>query len=328
MSQEHRDPDSRPQPNGAHGSHSDIVIRQTPGFFRVKFKQLTLTVLLATTLLAWSGQARASSPSKPVPSPSNSIKTTPIRQSACSVRLARRIDEVLNNPHVGRRRWGILVETLDSKRVLYSHNADQYFIPASNIKLLTTVAALHTWDSQYRVRNRPLHQWVEVVNLYSNNGYADALLRSLGGPSAAQQTLAQAGIDPLRYRLIDGSGLSHFNMAQPSTFIKTLRVMQQSPDWQTFYESLPVSGVKGTLRYRLADPAVKGKVHAKTGTLRGVRALSGYLNHKDYGPLVFSILANETHASGHKLVQAIDEIVVQLAQHRPCPGTTEGGTAG
>lgn len=252
----------------------------------------------------------------------------PIRQSACSVGLANRIDEVLNTPHVGRRRWGILVETLDSQRVLYSHNADQYFIPASNIKLLTTVAALHTWSSQHRVRNHPLHQWVEVINLYSNNGYADALLRSLGGPSATQQTLARAGIDPLRYRLVDGSGLSRFNMAQPTIFIKSLRVIQQSPEWQTFYKSLPVSGVKGTLRYRLVDPIVKGKVHAKTGTLRGVRALSGYMTHKDYGPLVFSILANEAHASGHTLVQTIDEIVVRLAQHRPCPETIESSATG
>ena len=321
-SQEHQDPDSRPQPNGSHGSHSETVARQIPDF-RLKFQHLTFTVLLVATQMVWSGQARASSPSRPVSPPSETIQTTPIRQNACSVSLAQSLDEVLNNRHVGRSRWGILVETLNGQKVLYSHNADQYFIPASNIKLLTTVAALRTWNSQQRVWNRPLHRWVEVVNLYSDNGYADALLRTLGGPSAAQQTLALAGIDPLSYRLIDGSGLSRFNMAQPSIFIKTLRVIHQSPDWQTFYQSLPVAGVKGTLRYRLADPLVKGKVHAKTGTLWGVRALSGYMNHMDYGPLVFSILANEAHASGHTLLQTIDEIVVRVAQHRPCSETIE-----
>lgn len=326
-SQEHHEPYSRAQPNYSQGNHRETVARQTPDF-RFKFKHLTLAVLLATTLLKWSGQARASSTSGPLLSPSDSIQAKPIRQSVCSVSLAQRIDEVLNNRHGSRSRWGILVETLNNHRVLYSHNADQYFIPASNIKLLTTVAALHTWNSQQQVRNHPLYRWVEVVNLYSNNGYADALLKSLGGPSAAQQILAQAGIDPLRYRLIDGSGLSRLNMAQPSIFIKTLRVIQQSPDWQTFYESLPVAGVKGTLRYRLANPVVKGKVHAKTGTLRGVRALSGYMNHTNYGPLVFSILANETHASGHTLLQTIDEIVVRLAQHHPCPETLESGITG
>ncbi len=59
-------------------------------------------------------------------------------------------------------------------------------------------------------------------------------------------------------------------------------------------------------------------VHAKTGTLRGVRALSGYMDHPEYGVLVFSILVNQPNQPGSSLVRAIDEIVLRLNMINSC----------
>ncbi|NJM56607.1 MAG: hypothetical protein HC857_03040 [Synechococcales cyanobacterium RU_4_20] len=63
---------------------------------------------------------------------------------------------------------------------------------------------------------------------------------------------------------------------------------------------------------------MQGLVHAKTGTLTGVRALSGYLEHPVYGSMVFSILVNQADR-GESLRQGIDEIVTTVGHLRSCP---------
>ena len=63
----------------------------------------------------------------------------------------------------------------------------------------------------------------------------------------------------------------------------------------------------------------KGTVRAKTGTLRGVKALSGYLDHPEYGTLVFSIINNQPiNQSSTEVVKGIDDIVLQLSQLSNC----------
>lgn len=237
---------------------------------------------------------------------------------ACVTSPASIIDAVLARPQVAASGWGIMVQPLRSETILYSHNPNRLLIPASNIKLLTTAAALQSLGSQHRIGSTSLGSWVTTVNRYSDNDYADSLLRRLGGPQSAQKTLTQLGINPKHYRQVDGSGLSRSNLATPATLVKVLQAMSQTSHWQTFYRSLPVSGVNGTLQYRLNSDIVKGQVRAKTGTLSGVRALSGYLQHPTYGPVVFSILANQSSQSGDVLVDTIDDIVWRLTRFRPC----------
>lgn len=73
----------------------------------------------------------------------------------CPAQLGTAIEGVINRPEFRRARWGILVEPLSPKtrnRPLYSHEAERYFIPASNTKLLTTAAALLALGSDYRIR--------------------------------------------------------------------------------------------------------------------------------------------------------------------------------
>jgi D-alanyl-D-alanine carboxypeptidase/D-alanyl-D-alanine-endopeptidase (penicillin-binding protein 4) len=144
------------------------------------------------------------------------------------------------------------------------------------------------------------------------------LLRHLGGSQSARQALTQLGVDPNGYRLADGSGLSRQNLATPRVLVDTLRAMYYAPAKDTFYASLPVAGVSGTLRNRMRQTPAQGLVLAKTGTLRGVRALSGYLNNPRYGTLVFSILANQPGYSGQALVRGIDDVVLQLTMLTDC----------
>jgi D-alanyl-D-alanine carboxypeptidase/D-alanyl-D-alanine-endopeptidase (penicillin-binding protein 4) len=125
------------------------------------------------------------------------------------------------------------------------------------------------------------------------------------------------GVDPNGYRLADGSGLSRNNVATPRALVTILKVMNDSPQRDIFYASLPVAGVSGTLQNRMRQTPAQGMVLAKTGTLSGVRALSGYMNHPDYGLLVFSIIANSP-GQGQSLVQTIDKIVLQVSMSSSC----------
>ncbi|WP_100227085.1 D-alanyl-D-alanine carboxypeptidase/D-alanyl-D-alanine-endopeptidase [Spirulina subsalsa] len=213
-------------------------------------------------------------------------------------------------------RWGVLVQTLDG-RTLYSYNANTQLIPASNIKLFTTAAALQRLNLQSSIRSQPLINWINVTNLRSNNNYADVLLSTLGGVQAARQSLTQLGVNG-GFRQVDGSGLSRNNLATAQSLVETLRAMYFNDKRDVFIRSLPVAGKSGTLSRRFHNTRAQGRVYAKTGTLTGVRALSGYIEHPEYGMLVFSVLVNNPSQSGANLVNSVDSIVIALSQVMRC----------
>jgi serine-type D-Ala-D-Ala carboxypeptidase/endopeptidase (penicillin-binding protein 4) len=181
------------------------------------------------------------------------------------------------------------------------------------------------------VESQPLSQLLLETNLNSNNLYAEALLRSLGirvdlpqstvtkGLGAVKETLTQLGVNPAGYVLTDGSGLSRHNLVSPEAIVQTLSAMANSPQYAAIYRaSLPVAGISGTLTNRFKNTPAQGIVSAKTGTVSGVVALSGYINAPNYEPLVFSIIVNQSDQSSATLRQAVDEIVLLLVSLRRC----------
>jgi D-alanyl-D-alanine carboxypeptidase/D-alanyl-D-alanine-endopeptidase (penicillin-binding protein 4) len=184
------------------------------------------------------------------------------------------------------------------------------------------------------VESAPLASLLVETNQNSNNLYAEALLRLLGatnqelatnnqdtaeiGLTTVKQTLTNLGVDPESYKLVDGSGLSRHNLVTPNAIVQTLKAMAKSPYAEYYRASLPVAGVSGTLKTRLRDTPAQGILSAKTGTMTGVVALSGYLNAPIDQPLVFSILVNQSDQSASVIRQAMDEIVLLLTRVRSC----------
>lgn len=236
----------------------------------------------------------------------------------CPSDLEVAIASIINNARFDSARWGISIESLSDQTALYRHNSDTSLIPASNIKLLTTAAALQIVSDRSPQDLFNLESWITVVNRDSHNAYADDLLRRVGGQHAVQQALTPLGIDPDSYEQVDGSGLSRQNRATPTAFVTLLKSMHAHNERDLFYRSLPVAGVSGTLRNRFRATSIQGRLHAKTGTLRGVRALSGYLETPNYGTVALSILINQSGQSGQVMLGAIDQIVQQTARVAPC----------
>jgi D-alanyl-D-alanine carboxypeptidase/D-alanyl-D-alanine-endopeptidase (penicillin-binding protein 4) len=136
------------------------------------------------------------------------------------------------------------------------------------------------------------------------------------GARALDGVLSAAGIASTEVRLEEGSGLSRKNLITPQATVRLLNYMARHRYADAWKASLPVGGVDGTLRQRFTQPGLKGNVRAKTGSLRNVAALSGYLTNSVGEPLAFSIIANNAVpvGGGPSAREQTDALVEQLAR--------------
>ncbi len=168
---------------------------------------------------------------------------------------------------------------------------------------------------------------VTFMTKISDNLTAEALLKVLGaerfgppgsaegGTSVIRQFLSENGIDTTGITLADGSGVSRYNLISASAIIDLLRAMHRSEDhFPSFYRALPVAGVDGTIWYRMKRTMAEGNLRAKTGTLSGVSALSGYVTTRDGELLAFSILMQNYQTSSRSYRKVQDNIGKVLAE--------------
>jgi len=142
------------------------------------------------------------------------------------------------------------------------------------------------------------------LNKESDNLNAEMIIYAIaykdsGAPAAAKDGLAaiyrlidSLGLKRDDYRIADGSGLSHYNLVSAELLLEALKYVyyQRRDFFDLFYSSLPAAGIDGTLESRMKNTNAEGNVHAKTGTLRGVSALSGYVTAGNGHLVAFSIL--------------------------------------
>jgi D-alanyl-D-alanine carboxypeptidase/D-alanyl-D-alanine-endopeptidase (penicillin-binding protein 4) len=150
------------------------------------------------------------------------------------------------------------------------------------------------------VESPPVDALVRHMDVYSDNFYAEMLLKEIGavqgtGGSAAsglaetRRLLSAAGVPLAGVRMVDGSGLSLIDRWTPQAMATLLRTMWLDPDLQPYVvPALPVAGVTGTLKHRMRSGPAHGFVRAKTGTTDNSSALSGFVGDR----YVFSILEN------------------------------------
>jgi serine-type D-Ala-D-Ala carboxypeptidase/endopeptidase (penicillin-binding protein 4) len=159
------------------------------------------------------------------------------------------------------------------------------------------------------------------INGDSNNLIAETLLEILAKETQQnkfeiiEKTLTDLGVDRAGYDLKDASGLSRQNLIAPTILVAILRLMF---DNKIYHQSLAVAGTSGTLKKRFLDRKIKGFLYAKTGTLKGVTALSGYLEILNREPIVFSIILNNSTADTPQMRGAIDEIIMEVVGDLPC----------
>ncbi len=190
---------------------------------------------------------------------------------------------------------------------------------------LTTIAPPMSGERVLAIHvSPPFEQDITVTLKVSQNLHAELYLRLLGrleggdgsiaqGARVVRQFLIGAGVDPDDFSFYDGSGLSPQDLITPRALTRLLVFASQQPWGGEYRASLPVGGVDGTLSGRFNDSALKGKVFAKTGTISGVNALSGYLTAASGKTLVFSILCNDHGPGSDAALKALDKVVGAIA---------------
>ena len=157
----------------------------------------------------------------------------------------------------------------------------------------------------------PLFQDIVLTNKISQNLHAEMLLREVGyvlrgngslraGFEERTRFMQELGVtaDSTGVALADGSGLARQDLTTVDSTVTLLRAMWHRPEHDLWLASLPVGGVDGTLEHRFKGIVGAERVHAKTGSLGHVAALSGYIETRQHGWLAFSIMVNA--AVGHE----------------------------
>ncbi|MCU0726002.1 MAG: D-alanyl-D-alanine carboxypeptidase/D-alanyl-D-alanine-endopeptidase [Planctomycetes bacterium] len=165
----------------------------------------------------------------------------------------------------------------------------------------------------------PLFEIVTVANRRSQNLFAECLLKALGrekrgegsftaGAAAAAALATRAKAVPGELRQSDGSGLSRNNRVSARFLVAVLgHLYREVPAPERFLATLPAGGEEdGSLSRRLSD--LGNDVRAKTGTIRDVSALAGFVRAKSGRVACFAILVNDPRTDLGKARALQDEI--------------------
>ena len=191
------------------------------------------------------------------------------------------------------------------------------------------------WNEIASVSSPPVSDIATLTLKPSQNLYAQLLLLHVGEHSLKQVTgggfqapvdqetagikelnrwLSTLGVAASDVSLEEGSGLSRRNAVTPRAVVTLLRHMATNQWSESWMKSLPIGGVDGTLQNRFTEGPARSRVHAKTGSLRGVQALGGYVTTAAGQPIAFAIYANQfTPTETAAARRTIDQIVGQLA---------------
>ncbi|HXG91593.1 MAG TPA: D-alanyl-D-alanine carboxypeptidase/D-alanyl-D-alanine-endopeptidase [Blastocatellia bacterium] len=135
------------------------------------------------------------------------------------------------------------------------------------------------------------------------------------GLDAMTDFLARVGVKKDDVLLEEGSGLSRKDVVTPNATVALLTFMNRHRFAEDYRNALPIAGVDGSLKNRMKDTLAAGNVRAKTGTLRYVYALSGYVTTAAGERLAFSIMLNNYYNSDRSSSARddIDAIPIMLA---------------
>jgi len=157
-----------------------------------------------------------------------------------------------------------------------------------------------------------LAEIIYFTNKKSINNFADQLAANLCLLNGEKASLRMAtpiilkhwkdkGMNTDGMFLSDGSGLSRHNTLTVNQLVFLLKTMKNSVDSKVFYQSLPINGKDGTLKYFGKNKIKAGKIHAKTGSFRQVRSMTGYIKTNSGKTYAFAIIINNYEGKSREI---------------------------
>jgi len=162
----------------------------------------------------------------------------------------------------------------------------------------------------------PMHNLLSLANSESHNFTAEVLLRQAAGSwdlassrNAGRQWLIQQGLPMEGVVLMDGSGLDRSNRLTSRFLTALLLRMADHPFATNYLASMSVAGKRGTLRNLYKDTSLDGRFRGKTGTLTGVRSISGVVDTSD-GPRYVSLISNGAGSPNTTIGQVLRQVQI------------------
>ncbi len=161
--------------------------------------------------------------------------------------------------------------------------------------------------------SEPISELIKVPLKKSDNLYANCLFKRLGpswekGRERVEAFLLEnVGLNPEEMVIIDGSGLSRYNLVSPAQMIEFLKKMRSNRE---FKGALPIGGKDGTLKNRMGT--IPGKVRAKTGAMTGVSSLCGYIMTDLGEELAVAIFVNGYVKEGREIKKKLEDRICQM----------------
>ncbi|WOT06869.1 D-alanyl-D-alanine carboxypeptidase/D-alanyl-D-alanine endopeptidase [Shewanella youngdeokensis] len=228
----------------------------------------------------------------------------------CSLSLARFENNRyrLDGCHKGNQALNLSIAVTDPVQYAID-NLSQIMAASSvtvrgNIKLSQSLPADALQIAQHQ--SAPLTKLLTTMLLKSDNLIADSLLKRVGhnvfgtngtfanGSLAMTQILTHLGIDLSSANIVDGSGLSRYNLLSANHLAQVMALIVNDHNFAFLIDALPVAGSTGTLKYRRGyqQAPLKEHVMAKTGSMLGVYNVAGVIKQNNNIAYIFVILQN------------------------------------
>ncbi len=170
-----------------------------------------------------------------------------------------------------------------------------------------------------------LDKIVYWINQKSVNLYAEHLLKYLGysqkgngsnhsGIGVLKEYCANNSISTSGIYLYDGSGLARANVINTAAQAEIMYRLSQQKEFKTFYNSLPLAGKTGSLKYMFKGTIAEGNLRAKSGSFTGVRAYTGYVTSKNGELLCFSVIVNNYIGSARLIKKKLEGLLIAIAE--------------
>ncbi|MBS1640896.1 MAG: D-alanyl-D-alanine carboxypeptidase/D-alanyl-D-alanine-endopeptidase [Bacteroidetes bacterium] len=261
-----------------------------------------------------------------------------------TVRFSKKSNAITAMPKIFQDSLLMLADTRQNNfKIVRDENANNFTVKASNTKFNgAEIPFITSFDLGIKLLQDSLHNDItaidaEVKNIGWKNLYSqptDSLLKIMMHRSDnffAEQTLLMVSNERLGYmndrkiidtilktdyaampqkpRWVDGSGLSRYDLVTPQDFVFVLNKMKQEFNWNRI-TSILQTGNQGTLTGLYKNYA--GKIYAKTGTLSGVVALSGYIITNKGKQYIFSLLVNSHQTSASNIRKGFEKFITEI----------------
>ncbi len=174
-------------------------------------------------------------------------------------------------------------------------------------------------------RSVQLSEIVKFTNTNSHNVTAETLLKTAGlhfagegsytaGLHAIFSLLEKLNVDRTNLVLNDGSGLSKADQISPRSMGTFLEEVRQQLWFETFLNSLPIAGKTGTLSNMFRGTSVEGKLRAKSGYMKTVRAYAGYVDNAKGDAMAFCVIVNNYSGNAFALKKKLENFMIAVSQ--------------